>query len=142
MKPVFTRTIAAPVEAVFETVADISCYAKAVADIMNVEFLSQTKKGVGTRFRETRLVKGREVATEFEVTEYVDNDRVRIVAADYSTLWDTVFTLNAGQGQTELRAVMEGRARKLLPKLMNWCARGMIEKAVGRGMDFVKTFCE
>ena len=116
----------------FGTIADISRYAKAVADIVKVEYLSQTKKGVGTRFLETRLVKGREVATELEVTEFVDNDRVRIVAYDYGTVWDT---LNAGQRQTELRTVMEGRARKLLPKPINWCARGMIEKAVGRDMD-------
>ncbi len=74
------RTIHAPVDLVFRTVSDINNFSKAIPHIVSAEILSDTKSGVGTRFRETRLMNGKEATTELEVTEFVDNDRVRIVA--------------------------------------------------------------
>jgi hypothetical protein len=50
-----TSTIEAPLEEVFETVADAEGFARAIPEILEVEFLSETRGGVGTRFRETRL---------------------------------------------------------------------------------------
>ncbi|TQV69882.1 SRPBCC family protein [Exilibacterium tricleocarpae] len=142
MNVTLIRNIAAPPDVVFNTVADISQYAKAVRQIIRVEFLSETKTGVGTRFRETRMLAGREAATELEVTEFSPNERVRLVADSHGTVWDTVFTVTAQQGQTELIAVMEGRAYRLLPKVMNWLIGGMVKKAVAKDMDLVKAYCE
>ena len=64
-----TRTINALIDLVFKTVSDINNFSKSVPDIVKVEFLSDVKLGVGTRFRETRLMKGKEATTELEVTE-------------------------------------------------------------------------
>jgi uncharacterized protein YndB with AHSA1/START domain len=77
---VATRSIAAPVARVFETVAHIDRFQEAIPHITNVEFLTETHSGVGTRFRETRLMRGREASTELEVTEYVPDERVRLVS--------------------------------------------------------------
>jgi hypothetical protein len=52
------RTINAPVEVVFRTVADIRNYRQAVPQITKVEFLTAQQLGVSGRFRETRTVKG------------------------------------------------------------------------------------
>ncbi|KAB2847196.1 MAG: hypothetical protein F9K45_00175, partial [Melioribacteraceae bacterium] len=64
-----TKNINAPVEKVFNTVAHIEEFSKTVPHIVKVEFLTELKTGAGTRFRETRLMKGKEAATELEVTE-------------------------------------------------------------------------
>ena len=136
------RTIRAPVERVFDTVADINNFSKAIPHIVSAEILSDTKKGVGTRFRETRLMDGKEATTELEVTEYVENDHVRIVADSHGTVWDTVFTVKqAGEG-TELEMTMDANAYKLLPKIVNPLIKGMIQKAIEKDMDAVKEFCE
>lgn len=74
------RHIDAPIERVFSTVAHIENFAKAVPQIVATEFLTDVTSGVGTRFRETRLMHGRETTTVLEVTEYAENERVRIVA--------------------------------------------------------------
>ena len=63
-----TKTIAAPIDWVFETIADIENLKRAIPHIIDIEFLSQTRTGIGTRFRETRLMKGKEATTELEVT--------------------------------------------------------------------------
>ena len=139
---IVTRTIDAPIDVVFKTVADINQFSQAIPHIVKVEILSDVKSGVGTRFRETRLMKGKEAATELEVTEYTENDRVRIVADSHGTVWDTLFTVESRKGHTELTMTMDAKAYKLLPKLMNPMVKGIIKKAVAKDMDAVKAFCE
>ena len=63
-------------------------------------FLSEVRTGVGTRFRETRLMHGKERSTELEVTEYVENERVRMVADTDGTVWDSVFVVSPVEGKT------------------------------------------
>lgn len=53
---IVTRRIDAPIERVFDTVCDIGNFSQAIPDIVNVEFTSETRRGVGTRFKETRLM--------------------------------------------------------------------------------------
>ena len=139
---VVKKSIAAPAEDVFETVAHIEEFSQVVPEITKIEFLSDQKTGVGTRFRETRMMKGKEAATELEVTEYEPPRRVRIVADSHGTVWDTVFNVSpAGEG-AELEMVMDARAYKLLSRLMNPLICGMIKKFVDADMEAVKEHCE
>ncbi len=139
---IIKRTINAPIDIVFKTVADINQFSQAIPHIVKVEILSDVKSGVGTRFRETRLMKGKEATTELEVTEYTENDQVRIVADSHGTVWDTLFTVEEKDGQTLLTMIMDARAYKLLPKLINPMVKGVIKKAIAKDMDAVKVFCE
>ncbi len=136
------RTIDAPVDLVFRTVSDITSFSQAVPHIEKVEFLTEQKTGVGTRFRETRLMNGRQAATELEVTEHVENERVRMVADSHGTVWDSVFTVKPDGGGTELTLTMEGTAYKLVSKVMNVMIKNMIGKALEQDMDSVKIYCE
>lgn len=137
-----TRLIDAPLDGVFKTVSDISQFSQAIPHIMKIEYLSDKKIGVGTRFRETRLMKGKEAVTELEVAEYIENDRVRFVADSHGTVWDTVFTVRAKNMQTELTMTMDAKAYQLLPKFTNPLIKGMIKKAIMADMDLLKTYCE
>lgn len=138
-----TRTITAPVDVVFRTIADIREFSKVIPEITNVEFLSAQQIGVGTRFRETRLMKGREMHTVLDVTEYVENDRIRMVADSHGTVWDTLFTVTSDQeNSTTLQMVMNANSYKLFSRLMNWLMKGLIAKLVANDLDRVKTFCE
>ncbi|MBT8402019.1 MAG: SRPBCC family protein, partial [Rhodothermia bacterium] len=92
--------IAAPVDRVFDTIAHIQNFSRAVPHIVNVEILSETQSGVGTRFRETREMRGREMTTELEITEYVKDKSVRIVSDEGGTIWDTLFTVESTNGGT------------------------------------------
>ena len=139
---VITRMIDAPVDKVFATVADIRNYANAVPAIVDADILTGQEVGVGTRFREARWMKNREVATELEVTEYVENERVRLIADSHGAVWDSVFTVRAKDGGTELVLTMEPRAAGFIPRVLNWLMSGMYRKALGSEMDAVKTFCE
>ena len=137
-----TKTIAAPIDRVFETIADIENFKRAIPHIINVEFLSERRTGVGTRFRETRLMKGKESATELEVTEYVANDRIRLVADSHGTIWDSLFAVRAVPEGTELTMTMEAKAHQLIAKLMNPIVMPAVSSAVEDDLDLVKRYCE
>ena len=137
-----TRLIDAPAEVVFRTVADIGHFSQAVPHIVNVEFLSEVRSGVGTRFRETRVMNGREASTELEVTEHVENDRVRIVSEAGGAVWDTVFTVSPSDDGTELAMAMDARPQTLSARLAVPLMLRMVRGAVARDMDAVKAFCE
>lgn len=137
------RTVDAPVELVFDTVAHIENFSQVVPEIVKVEFLTESRGGVGTRFRETRRMGKREAATELEVTEFVQNERVRIVSDVGGTIWDTVFTTSpTDAGAVELKMVMDARPYRLTAKLMNPLVGGFIRKALESDMDAVKAHCE
>lgn len=134
--------INAPVDQVFDTIAHIENFAKAVPHIVSTEFLGDTRSGVGTRFRETRRMGKREVSNELEVTEYVANDRVRIVTDSHGAIWDTLFSVQERDGGTELAMVMDGRPYTFLQRLLVPLMSGMVRKAVVADMNAVKQYCE
>lgn len=138
-----TRTIDAPVERVFRAITDPEQFSRAVPDIVKVEHLSGARSGVGTRFRETRLMNGREMATELEITEHVENERVRMVADSHGTVWDSVFRVRkAPGGATELSLTMDARPHTLAATIMTPLIKGVIQKALVKDMEAMKAFCE
>ena len=139
-----STTILAPVDAVFDLIADPVNYTRAVPQITKVEFLTEQRSGVGTRFRETREMGSREAATELEVTEYVKNERVRMVSDAGGTIWDSVFTVTptGDGGATELQLVMEARPYRLLARVVVPLTKRIVAKAVTGDMDAVKAYLE
>ena len=136
------RKIAAPVETVFATISDIKIFSRAVPEIASFEFLSECEKGKGTRFRETRETDGKTMVTELEVTEFVENQRVRMVADSHGTIWDTLFVVKNADGGTMLEVTMDARAHKFLSRLINPLMKNLFRKGVAKNMDDVKIFCE
>ena len=136
------RQIDAPVDRVFRAVAEVDEFKKASPAIAAVEMLSETRTGVGTRFRETRKMKGREASTVLEITEYAPNERVRFVAESGGAIWDSLFTMRTAEGGTELALTMEARPKTLVARLVTPLISGMVAKAVEGDMDAVKKYCE
>lgn len=140
-----SRRIHAPIDLVFDTVANIERFAKAVPHITDVTFLTDQRSGVGTRFAETRVMRGRQATTTLEVTEYEENERVRLVADEGGTVWDTVFTVAAVDGEdgvTDLDMVMVATPYKLSARIVNPLMKGIIRRAIEGDLDGVKAYCE
>ncbi len=137
-----SRSIKAPIELVFSRISDVHNFAEVSDDILNIEFLSETTHGVGTRFKETRNMNGREAVTELELTEFVENDRVRFVSDAGGTIWDTVMAVTPNGEYTQLEMNMDARPYKFMARIMNIVIKGMVTKAVTKDMDNLKAWCE
>jgi hypothetical protein len=60
---------------VFNNVAQIESFAKVVPQIVRTEIISDLRSGIGTRFREIRLMNGREVTQKYELIDERPNER-------------------------------------------------------------------
>ena len=114
-----SRTIEAPIALVFSRISNVHRFAEVSEDILEIEFLSEITDGVGTRFRETRNMNGREATTELEITELVENERVRFVSDAGGTIWDTVMTVTPDGEATRLDMAMDARPYKLMARFVN-----------------------
>jgi len=136
------RNISAPPDAVFHTVADPERFTKAIVGVTRLEFLTKTTSGVGTRFRQTRLMKGKPSTMDFEITEYVENQRVRIVNQTHGTVWDSVFTIEPEGATTRLTMRMDAKTEQRAVRFMLPFVCFLVRKAVGVDLDDVKAACE
>ena len=141
-KTVVSRSIDAPVAFVFKAISDIRHFSKAIPHIAKIEYLTEQQSGVGTRFRETRLMNGKVASTELEVTEFVENERIRLVADSDGTLWDSVFVVKAAGDQTDLTLTMDATPQTMMAKMMAPMTKHIIQKALEDDMDSMKTYCE
>jgi len=139
-----SREIAAPLETVFQTVSDTAIYQQAVPHIISVEILSTIKKGPGVRFRETRMMRGRQVSTELKVVSLKQNDHVRYLADAGGTIWDSVFSVTqAADGNGTLLSLdMEIRPHMFAAWIFNFFIRRMVVAGVEKDLDAVKAYCE
>lgn len=136
------REIEAPVDVVFETVADIEKFSAVLPHSVGLEFLNEKRNCVGARFRETRVMGKQEHVNEFEITEYVANESVRMVADTNGTVWDTLFEVSPSSHGTKLIVTMDARAHKFFAKLLNPLIKGMFRKGIEKDMDLVKEALE
>ena len=137
-----TRNIEAAADVVFQAVADPKQFAQAISGVTRLDFLSPSASGVGTRFRQSRTLNGKEMTMDFEVTEYLPNQRVRIVNETHGTVWDSVFTVSPAASRTTLTMVMNTRSRPLIARLLMPVICLLIRKSVAKDIDAVKTYCE
>lgn len=132
---------AAP-EVVFAAVADIPNLPDVSAEVTAIEILSAQSSGVGTRFRETRTVRGKAMLTELEVTEYQAPQRIRMVTDSHGTIWDTLFTVERVGGEVRLSLHMDARAHKILPRLLNPLLKRIFRRGIEKHLATVKRHCE
>lgn len=137
-----SRLINAPAATVFDAVCNIQNLPETNPDVVGIEFLSERKTDVGTRFRETRRMRDKEMVTELEVTEWTDDRHARMVSGSHGAIWDTVFSVEPKGDQTELRLDMDARPHALLPKLLNPLMKGFFRKGMDQHVAHVKAYCE
>jgi carbon monoxide dehydrogenase subunit G len=139
---VVKRHVEAPPETVFRAVAEPQCFAEAIQGVTRIEFLSATTSGAGTRYRQSRSMNDKQYTMDFEITEFVPSQRVRIVNETHGTVWDSVFTLLPSGGGTDLTMRMETQSKPLLARIMMPLVTSMIRGAVEKDLDAVKSYCE
>lgn len=136
------RIIQAPLETVFDVVAHVENFPKAVPEITQVEVLTEIKNGIGTRFRETRDIEGRIVCNEIDVTDYDLNKFARTVFTSGNIVWDSIFKVTPHTDGTYLTLEMvadpqDDVALEALTPMME-----LISAHVETDMDAIKSYCE
>lgn len=136
------RLVNAPIERVFETIGSIEEFSRAVPQITNYEILSEQKQGLGTKFRETRIMNGKESETVLAIIDFVKNRLVRYLSVAGGTTWDTVFKVEESGKQTSLAMKMDATPNNIPAVFIVPLILGMVSKAVEGDMDSINDYCE
>ena len=125
-------TIAKPKEEVFTFLTSFDNATTIMPNVVKNEILTEGPFGVGTRFKETRLIRGREASSEIEVTEYEPNEKfsVRSELEGLATLYH--YKLQSTEtGGTEVTFECDINASSLKMKLIKPLFKRIMKKEDG-----------
>ena len=142
MRWVSVRKIKAVPSRVFHVVSDPEEFQKAIPGGISVEYLTNIRSGVGTRFRAKRMSRGKPMPFDQEIVEFVPDQLVRMINVTHGTTWDSTFTVKPDGRETIVTLEMESKTNNLFAKAMNRLISGMLKKALDKDTDSVKAYCE
>ncbi|MGW1978897.1 SRPBCC family protein [Streptomyces sp. NPDC001889] len=136
---VVERRIAAPAERVWRVLTDLAGAPAVLSGVEAVEVLSDGPFGVGTRWRETRRMLGKEATEEMWVTASDPPRGYTVEAASRGAAHRSRFTLRpAGPGATDVRmsftAVPPGGAAGLPARVFGALGARLVSRAVARDL--------
>ncbi|WP_446225580.1 SRPBCC family protein [Nocardia sp. IBHARD005] len=102
------REIAAPVQHVWAVLTDLDSAVETLSGVTRIERLTGDGYRVGTRWRETRKILGKEATEEMEVTEVDPEHRTTLIAESGGITYRTEFTLTPTTTGTNLTMTFAG----------------------------------
>ncbi len=141
-----SRHIKAPVEAVFARATDFENAANVISAIIKMEIMTDGPIGVGTRFRETRMMFGREATETMEIVEFDPPHGFVLLAESHGSRYRTTFRYTESDGGTDLVMTFEATPLTLMAKIMSTLMKGMMKKMItkecGKDLDELKAAVE
>lgn len=130
----YSTAVAAPKAQVFELFTDLSRAAERIKAIKRIEMLTPGPLRVGSRFRETRMMFGKEATEEFEVTELEPATRYAVNCVSCGVRVDMRFDFRSQASGTLI--VMNANTQPLtwFAKLMSPMA-GMMLKQCAKALE-------
>ena len=144
------ETINAPIDRVFELATDLPRAAQHIDGIDKIELLTEGPIGMGTRWRETRTMMGREATEEMWITAF--DPPSGSTEASYTAeaescgchYWST-FSFEAIGDTTQVTMGFRGEGRSLMAKLMSPLSglmMGSIKKMIAQDLADLKRVAE
>lgn len=146
MKLVIEETIAAPIQSVFELFTDLSHAAEHIESIKSLEVIGKGPVGKGTRFRETRVMFGKEATEEMEITAFDPPRSYCVEAESCGAHFRTVYSFEGGQRET--RVTMETTSKpmtfmaKVTGPVLGVLMKGAMKKAMRQDHEDLKRVAE
>jgi|EndMetStandDraft_9_1072997.scaffolds.fasta_scaffold106889_2 carbon monoxide dehydrogenase subunit G len=137
--------IAAPPDVVFARASDFRRGAETITAIAKMEMLTTGPIGVGTRFRETRMMFGREATEEMTITAFEPPKRYTLSAESHGSRYHTELSFAPdGQG-TRMTMTFQGTPVTLMARIMSVLMKPMMKKvaqACAKDLDDIKAAAE
>ncbi|MFJ5832175.1 SRPBCC family protein [Streptomyces sp. NPDC093089] len=145
---VVERRVAASPGRVWEAITDLRDMPRVLSGVERVEVLTEGVFGVGTRWRETRRMMGKEATEVMTVTECEAPDRYVTVADSHGMHYVSELTLTSdGSGGTTLRMAFSarpaaGRRPGLVARLLARFGAKAVAKALAKDLSDIANAVE
>lgn len=118
MKVQSQRMISRPRAEVFRVFTDLEAAPRRIEGIQSLEVLTEGPMTVGTRFRETRKMFGKEATEEMTVTEFRPNEGYVTTAESCGAKYRSEYTFKEAPEGTQVDFTFEGKPMTLIAKVM------------------------
>lgn len=145
MRMIIRETVDASVEKVFDLFSDFPNAAQRIEGIERVEMLTDGPVRNGTKFKETRIMFGRETTEEMQVTKFEPNKSYMVEADSCGAHFQTEFRFSPKDGKTLVELELQSRAITLFAKLMSplgFLMSGTMKKCMLDDINQLKQHCE
>ncbi len=113
------RTVHAPIEKVFATFTDLRGAANHINGITKLEVLTDGPIGVGTKFRETRIMFKKEATEELEITSFEPNQSYSVGSHSCGAEFKTTFRFIPKGDSTEVLLNINCKPVTLFAKIVS-----------------------
>ncbi len=141
-----STTIKAPLERVFAVFADLEGAADVIEGIMKLEILTDGPVGVGTRWRETRLMFKKEATEEMEITAFDPPNGYKVEAQSHGSQYLSEFKFTPKDDGVEAVMSFEAKPLTLMARIMGFIMapmmRGFMVKCLEKDLDDLKRHLE
>ncbi len=140
-------TIGAGRERVFGVFSDIPNAAQRIEGITRIEMLGDGPVGVGTKWRETRLIFGREHTETLEITQFRAPEFYEVGSESCGTFYRSSFEFKeTAPGTTEVTMMFGGTPRTIVARIMGATLAPMMKRTMHRclasDLAALKRICE
>ncbi|MEG3630596.1 SRPBCC family protein [Streptomyces poriticola] len=140
------RRIAASRDAVWQALTDVRGMERVLGGVSRVEVLTEGDFRVGTRWRETRRMFGKEATEEMWVTACEPPERYVVEAESHGTRYVSEWVLRAEGASTTVRMTFSGQSvggsPGLLARILGGVGARAVRKAVTKDLDDIAAAVE
>ena len=140
-----TKEINAPIAHVFSVLSNIPEAEKTISGITKIEMLTDGPVGVGTRWKETRVMFGKEAAEEMEITEFNPNRNYVVEAESCGAHFRTDLRFHDKGSGTLVEMEISTQPVTFMAKLMSplgYFMKDMMVKCLEKDLEDSKRACE
>ena len=138
--------IAAPIDKVFSAFSDLEAIEKNITGIQTIELVTgPAKMEVGTTWKETRFVFGKEATETMWVTELTPNKSYSVEAQSNGTKYHSVYTFTEEHGSTHVHTTFTCTPQTITAKFLYtifFFIKKSLKKMLLQDMQDVKKVCE
>jgi carbon monoxide dehydrogenase subunit G len=145
MQLVLEESIQAPRQAVWQVLTDLQSAPGRISGIKALEILTTGPVGKGTRFRETRVMFGKEAVEVMEITRFEAPTTYTVEADSCGAHFASTYSLREAAGTTTMRLEIRTQATTLFAKLMSplgFLMAGSMKKLIAKDNADIKRAAE
>ena len=137
--------VTAQVEKVFDLFSDLRNCAGRIKAIKRIEVLTPGPIGVGTHFKETRVMFKKEATEEMHITAFELNKSYTVSCNSCGALFTSTFRFQPDDGGTLVTFDFNCQAQSFFAKLMkplSWLMMGPMKKCIQQDLNDLKAVAE
>lgn len=140
------RVVKADPDRVWTVFTDLPRATERLSGVVEIEMLTETEFGEGTRWRETRQMFGRSATEEMWVSAVAPQEFYTVEADSAGTHYTSTYRFAPHPDGTEVtfefQADVQGTMARILAMATRWIANGMVEKQLRADLDDLADACE